>query len=105
MFKNGNRTHDNLEKWVSNPWICVKMGIEPMNCLCGDLEQKSLFPKFSFEHMWKSVYWNQTMVQGLELKTVDFESKPSQSLLKGLEPMNMFERLKSNLYQSVGMGM
>jgi hypothetical protein len=45
------------------------------------------------------------MVQGLELKTVDFESKPSQSLLKGLEPMNMFERLKSNLYQSVGMGM
>jgi hypothetical protein len=76
-----------------------------MNFWCGDLEQKSLFPKFSFEHMWKSVYWNQTNVQGLELKTVDCESKPSQRLLVGLEPMNMFKRLKSNLYQFVGMGM
>ncbi len=32
-IKNGNRTHDMFEKWESNPWICIKMGIEPMN-LC-----------------------------------------------------------------------
>jgi hypothetical protein len=70
------------------------MGIEPMNCWCGDLEQKSLFPKFSVEHMWKSVYWNQTNVQGLELKTVDCESKPSQRLLVGLRTYEHVQKVE-----------
>ncbi len=75
MLRNGNRTHDKLKKRESNPWIllqngnwtqgklfksgklnlciCLLLGIEPMTCWCCELEQKSLFPKFSSKSMTK----------------------------------------------------
>ncbi len=44
MFKNGNRTHAMLEKnWELYPWICLKMGIEPMNMLRVWIETIQLF--------------------------------------------------------------
>ena len=84
MFKNGNRTHDNLEKWESNPWIRVKKWeSNPWICWWCELKQTTGL-KFSSESVTKDVnltypivwawesnpgptqVWNRKPIQGVQ---------------------------------------
>jgi hypothetical protein len=123
MLWNGNRTHDKLEKWESNPWIliqngnwtqgnclksgklnpciCLQLGIEPMTCWCCELEQKSLFPKFSSESMtkrceFKLYHWLNMRIEPRTYSSV--KSKPYPRCPKGTRTHDYVARLtRSNI--------
>jgi hypothetical protein len=129
MLWNGNRTHDKLEKWESNPWIliqngnwtqgnCLKsgklnpciyllLGIEPMTCWCCELEQKSLFPKFSSESMtkrceFKLYHWLNMRIETRTYSSV--KSKPYPRCPKGDSNSLLCCKVDSKQYKCSNLG-
>ena len=94
MFKNGNRTHENLEKWESNPWICVKNGNWTHEYVDGVNWNKLLVWNFSSESVTKGVNLTYPIVWAWESNpepTQVWNRKPIQGVQRGLEPMTMLQ--------------